>query len=316
LITKSAVAGATCAGGGTKIQVGLDNGDGGGTARNGTLEAGEVDSTAYVCGPQGTYLFRADGYMDTTGTLQRYTIFTDTWNTMASAPSGFRSSMGTDGTSLYSYHADNTLRAYNIAGNSWSVVSNTGPAATSSGFLRYTPNGVYYCPISQSTMYRYNAGTWTNFALGANCSSAGTFDPATGKLYIRVVSSHSFMVVDSVAGSFTATFSVPVSHGFETASGAYYAGNWYTQNASSPIQRVDATTGGTQTSTGLVPACAPYCGMATDFEAGKIFLAGWGDAFNNPGRSLVLYDPVAGTVTTLTSAPTGVNSEANLTVVP
>jgi hypothetical protein len=37
--------------GGVAIRVGLDNGDGGGTARNGILETGEVDQTSYVCTP-------------------------------------------------------------------------------------------------------------------------------------------------------------------------------------------------------------------------------------------------------------------------
>jgi len=47
---KSAVtAGAVCTAAGTRIDVGLDNGDGGGTARNGTLEAGEIDNTSYIC---------------------------------------------------------------------------------------------------------------------------------------------------------------------------------------------------------------------------------------------------------------------------
>jgi hypothetical protein len=49
--------GANCATGGQRLTVGLDNGDGGGTANNGTLEAGEVDGTSYVCtgatGPAG-----------------------------------------------------------------------------------------------------------------------------------------------------------------------------------------------------------------------------------------------------------------------
>lgn len=55
--------GANCADGGRKITSGLDNGDGGGVARDGTLQSGEVDSTSYVCngstgatgatGPQG-----------------------------------------------------------------------------------------------------------------------------------------------------------------------------------------------------------------------------------------------------------------------
>jgi len=40
---------ATCPTGGQKVDSGLDNGDGGGTAGNGTLENGEVDSSANVC---------------------------------------------------------------------------------------------------------------------------------------------------------------------------------------------------------------------------------------------------------------------------
>ena len=41
--------GANCAQGGQLIEVGIDNGDGGGTERNAILEAGEVDSSSYVC---------------------------------------------------------------------------------------------------------------------------------------------------------------------------------------------------------------------------------------------------------------------------
>lgn len=47
--------GANCPGGGQKLEVGVDNGDGGGTPDNGVLEAGEVDQTAYACdGTPGT----------------------------------------------------------------------------------------------------------------------------------------------------------------------------------------------------------------------------------------------------------------------
>lgn len=50
LVTSSAeAAGANCANAGRKIQAGTDNGDGGGTAGNGILEAGEVDTTGYAC---------------------------------------------------------------------------------------------------------------------------------------------------------------------------------------------------------------------------------------------------------------------------
>jgi len=50
LITKTAIAaGATCFNGGTRYVAGLDNGDGGGTARNGVLENGEIDTSTNVC---------------------------------------------------------------------------------------------------------------------------------------------------------------------------------------------------------------------------------------------------------------------------
>jgi alpha-tubulin suppressor-like RCC1 family protein len=41
--------GVNCANGGQLIEVGIDNGDGAGTPSNNTLEAGEVDSSSYVC---------------------------------------------------------------------------------------------------------------------------------------------------------------------------------------------------------------------------------------------------------------------------
>jgi hypothetical protein len=45
--------GVSCPTGGQKIDVGLDNGDGSGVAGNGTLEAGEIDQTTYVCNGAG-----------------------------------------------------------------------------------------------------------------------------------------------------------------------------------------------------------------------------------------------------------------------
>jgi hypothetical protein len=41
--------GTTCAAGGVLVNIGLDNGDGSGVARDGVLQTGEVDSTAVIC---------------------------------------------------------------------------------------------------------------------------------------------------------------------------------------------------------------------------------------------------------------------------
>ncbi|MFT3842680.1 MAG: hypothetical protein QM723_37165 [Myxococcaceae bacterium] len=46
-------AGANCTYGGQRIESGLDNGDGGGTAGDGILQTGEIDATTYLCGPCG-----------------------------------------------------------------------------------------------------------------------------------------------------------------------------------------------------------------------------------------------------------------------
>jgi hypothetical protein len=160
-------------------------------------------------------------------------------------------------------------------------------------------------------MRRYQAGTWTTVTLPSNCSSAGTFDPSTGTLYVRIVSSNGFMVINSATATFTNTVTVSGFHNFELTDGAFYGGNWYTQDDTNPIQRVNATTGGAPTSTGATPASI-YSAMTTDFRNGFIYLAGWGDNFGAAGRALVRFDPVANTVTNLASAPTGVNSESNL----
>ena len=47
--TSLPVGDANCPYGGTEIETGLDNGDGGGIANDGVLEPGEIDSTQYIC---------------------------------------------------------------------------------------------------------------------------------------------------------------------------------------------------------------------------------------------------------------------------
>ena len=46
-------AGDNCQFGGTKISMGLDNGDGGGTADDGILQSGEIDTVYFVCHGDG-----------------------------------------------------------------------------------------------------------------------------------------------------------------------------------------------------------------------------------------------------------------------
>lgn len=49
IATSSEAPGSNCSVGGTRVDAGLDNGDGGSTANDNVLSAGEIDQTAYVC---------------------------------------------------------------------------------------------------------------------------------------------------------------------------------------------------------------------------------------------------------------------------
>lgn len=73
LTTLTAAPPANCPNGGQRLDIGLDNGDNLGTPRDGTLQAGEIDSTAYICngadGQDGADgLNGADGADGTNGT--------------------------------------------------------------------------------------------------------------------------------------------------------------------------------------------------------------------------------------------------------
>jgi hypothetical protein len=86
--------GANCAAGGRKVESGLDNGDGGGTANNGVLEAGEVDATTYVCdGAAGTGITVADSLTS---------AFTSTSTTGAEV-TGLTNALSTTGTYRFEY---------------------------------------------------------------------------------------------------------------------------------------------------------------------------------------------------------------------
>ncbi len=60
-----------CTYGGTRYDVGLDDGAGGGVARDGTLQPGEVTSTHFVCNPAGGVY---PGFQEPTGLAGQYTL--------------------------------------------------------------------------------------------------------------------------------------------------------------------------------------------------------------------------------------------------
>jgi len=71
-------AGVNCSYGGKRIDSGIDNGDGGGTSGNNTLESGEIDVTAYICNTGQAVLYQNNTDIGNTAgaetTLGTYTI--------------------------------------------------------------------------------------------------------------------------------------------------------------------------------------------------------------------------------------------------
>ena len=122
------------------------------------------------------------------------------------------------------------------------------------------------------------------------------------------------MVVNSAAGTYTKTVTVSGTHNELFANGAYYAGNWYTQETNANILRADATLGGAQTDTG-VNVGIYYTNMVTDYAAGMIYLSCYAD-FLPGGLALARYNPVAGTFVTLANAPSGIPHRGNMVITP
>ena len=77
IVTAVESAGGNCAAGGFKVDIGIDNGDGGGTAGDATLQSGEIDVTRYIChGAAGAA--GADGNDGADGTDGHNSLITST----------------------------------------------------------------------------------------------------------------------------------------------------------------------------------------------------------------------------------------------
>lgn len=84
-------AGSNCLAGGTKFISGLDNGDSGGVARNGTLESGEIDTFRYLCKDPSSYavagqkLFSGSAFVGTI--MKRFLTWKKDYNESVLVPS-------------------------------------------------------------------------------------------------------------------------------------------------------------------------------------------------------------------------------------
>lgn len=151
-LTKSTAeaSGANCPSGGKKIEVGLDNGDGGGTANDGTLQAGEIDLTYYICVPnvggKMVYFMSYGGSTPSTATQ---------WTNMPAAP--------TELLGLTSMRIQTNLTGYTQV--RFAVGTQVAGAANSFLWLQYSTDNSTFTNACGSTCPEVNTGAagskWT-----------------------------------------------------------------------------------------------------------------------------------------------------------
>ncbi len=172
-------AGGVCANGGQQISTGLDNGDGGGAARNGALEAGEIDTTRNVCNG-------IDGVDGTNGT------------------DGINGTDGADGADGGKTVVDANGR---VLGELDATSSNGVAIVSSTGYFYYVGwDGTFYA----SQTWHQNAGCTGTVWLNSGSASPSEY---YGRFIIYSGADSSFKVVANVGSSGTATSTAGFSVG-------------------------------------------------------------------------------------------------------
>ena len=238
-----------------------------------------------------------------------YDIDADTWETLTSPPSVTRSQLANDGTNVFLLGADDTIYSYDLDGDSWSA-GIAGPGATVAnpiGFFQWFPDGFYYLQDGTATMSVYRDAAWSTFELDVTGSSAGSYDAATGELYIRQYSQAGFRVIDTADDTTVRMIDDTTSVGENSRTGTYYGGNFYVRTSSGPILRLDSTTGAA-TDTTVTPV-SNHTGTDVDVVTGLLYISG----YNSDATSFQVFDTNTDTLTTLADQPS-VSNHSTITV--
>ena len=280
-------AGANCTVGGQRIDVGIDtNGDG-------TLEAGEIQQTAYVCNavsaPTRVYMANWAGF---DATFSIYDIASNTWQAGPALPVASRGQIAADGSNVYMLGTDGNVYLYTSSSNSWAV-NGTGVSLSNFAFFAAADGDLYACAADTTTLNIRSRGTWSTLTLPAPCSLAGGLDAIAHELYIQRYGTAGFFVIDTRTGTLARTVTNGTVIGENSSSAAPLYGQFYTRNYGGDILRVDGTSG-TLTDTGVDPT-QQHNGFAADPSRGVIYTSASG-VFNS-------YDPASGALTSLAASP-------------
>jgi hypothetical protein len=229
-----------------------------------------------------------------------YEIGTNTWTQRTPPPSVTFSQLTTDGTNVILLGADGYIYGYSPAADVWSMIGK-GPGMISSvpfGFFKWTPNGYYYLKDGDfGIQYSNGFMGWVSIFLNAPGSSAGTYDPASGNLYIRMYGSASVMVFNTNANALTATWMSPVSVSESSRAGSFFGGFFYAWDSFGSIQKMDMANG-FQTSTNVTPS-ENYTASDVDLQTGNIYIA----PFDPTGTAFQVYNASTNSLSNLADSP-------------
>ncbi len=300
LITVTAEgAGANCAAGGERIDVGIDDNG------NGTLDAAEIDNTAYVCNANGSparYVYMAN-WAGFNTSFDVYDVSANTWSAKAALPVSSRGQLTSLGKTVTYLGTDNNIYIYDILTNAWTT-DGAGPGSLSNfAFFEAQDSKLFVCEAGTTTLSVRAAGTWSSVTLPIQCSIAGGVDPAKHEIYIKEFGQAGFTVVNSQTNAVVRTISDTTNIGENTSSAAFYGGKFFTRDSSGTILSLDGVTGA-RTDTGVDPGDY-YPGFVTDAPSHLIYIKG--------GNNMGTYDPTTNTYKSLAGGPTTQGTLATIT---
>jgi hypothetical protein len=292
--------GETCAGGtcgsGNPV-VACVNGDGCCPANCTADNDDDCGGTLYMASSNGTPGFEA------------YDIQLNTWSTLQNPPATSHTELASDGKLVYSMGDDNVVYNYDSKTKVWSA-GQQGPGNTVSqpiGFFKWTPNGLFYMKDGGSTLYySMNAGPWQSMNLPAGGSSAGSYDSASGRIYMREYGNMGLIIIDTAAKSVVQHWPNGTSVGENSRTGAYIGGYFYVREWAKSFIKVDVATG-VATDTGITPS-EGHTSTDVDMVSGDIFIG----PYTPTGSTLQVFHTKSNVLETLASAPVAISNHSTI----
>ena len=261
-----------------------------------------------VGGASKVYLTSSNG----TAGFYGYDVAKNTWATLASPPSVTYSQLTTDGTNVYEMGSDNSIYKYAPAAATWTKLQ-AGPGAETGNpiaFFKYANGTFFYANDGGTTInWSQNGGAWTTVNVATSPSSAGSYDAASGNLYIRAYGNLGVFAFSTASKSITKTWPNATSCGENSRSGSFYGGFFYEREWSQPFVKVDMATG-VSTSTGVKPSEGH---TATDVNPAN------GDLYIGPyeptGLTFQVFKTASNTLQTLAPLPVAVTNHSTVVFV-